>query len=139
MMARAPASGGIQAAHAVPRHVAPERFQTYAYAELAACPPWDTGLCFNPACGARFQPARDWQIYCCPACERAGTAEMRAWGHRMALPLLVWRLGKYERSDAALRDLSRAARRHVGLVQSAWLADRAARAAQALAEGSHGI
>lgn len=122
--------GDTGCAYAVPRHFVPERFSTYAQPQLATCPPWVSGVCFNPGCGRGFQPSRDWQIYCCPACERVGTAELRAWGHRMALPLLVWRSGKYERADAGLRDLSRAARRYVGHVQSAWVADRAARAAQ---------
>ena len=48
----------------------------------------------------------------------------------MALSALIWRMGKYEQHDAGIRDLTRAARRHVSQVQSAWLADRQARAAQ---------
>jgi hypothetical protein len=124
-------TGGVAFAHGVARHMLPERFQTYAAAQLAACPPWTSGRCFNPACGRAFAPARDWQIYCSTGCERTGTSELRAWGHRMALPLLVWRMGKYERADAGLRDLSRVARRYVGHVQSVWLADRVARAAAA--------
>lgn len=112
----------------VARHVQPEDFRTFAHAELAVSTPWRAGICFRPECGAAFEPRRDWQIYCCVTCERAGTAELRKWGHRMALPLLVWRMGKYEKKDAGIYDLTRAARRHVGHVQSAWLADRNARA-----------
>lgn len=115
-------------AHGVARHILPESFASFAHAELQAAPPWVSGVCFNPACGADFTPRRDWQIYCCTACERAGVAELRRWGHRMALPLLVWRLGKYEARDGAVKDVTRAARRYVTQAQSAWLADRQARA-----------
>ena len=130
------ASGGFDAmtlllpttAHDVARHTGPEDFRSFAHRELAASCPWTRGVCFNPSCGATFEPRRNWQIYCCTACERAGTAELRKWGHRMALPLLIWRMGKYEQYDEGIRDLTRAARRHVSQVQSAWLADRHARA-----------
>lgn len=117
-------------ANAVARHTAPEDFRTFAHRELSVATPWQSGICFNPACGAAFEPRRSWQIYCCTACERAGVAELRRWGHRMALSALIWRMGKYEERDEGIRDLSRAARRHVGVVQSAWLADRQARAAE---------
>lgn len=115
-------------ANAVARQNEPEDFRTFAHAELAVSSPWQPGICFNPSCGAVFQPRRSWQIYCCTECERAGTAELRKWGHRMALSALIWRMGKYEQHDAGIRDLTRAARRHVTHVQSAWLADRQARA-----------
>lgn len=115
--------------NAVARHSAPEDFRTFAHQELAVYTPWQKGVCFNPSCGARFAPTRDWQMYCSTACERAGTAELRKWGHRMALAALIWRMGKYERNDAGIRDLTRAARRHITHVQSAWLADRKLRAA----------
>ncbi|MDO9006340.1 MAG: hypothetical protein Q7V20_23090 [Aquabacterium sp.] len=111
-------------AYGVVRHILPERFGSYAAAELGASPLHVTGLCFNPSCGARFDPSRVWQMYCCGACERASTAEMRAWGHRMALPLLAWRMGKYERHDAAVRARTNAARRYISHAQSLWLADR---------------
>lgn len=114
----------------VARHFEPEDFRTFAHPELSASSPWDHGICFNPSCGTAFKPRRSWQIYCCTACERAGTAELRKWGHRMALSALIWRMGKYEQHDAGIRDLTRAARRHVTHVQSAWLADRQARAAE---------
>lgn len=117
-------------ANAVARHSEPEDFRSFAHQELAASSPWQGGICFNPSCGAAFEPRRSWQIYCCTACERAGTAELRKWGHRMALSALIWRMGKYEQHDAGIRDLTRAARRHVTHVQSAWLADRQARAAE---------
>jgi hypothetical protein len=118
-------------ADGVARHPEPERFTTYAARELLAAPVWTPGRCFNPGCKRAFRVARDWQIYCCEACERAGTTELRKWGHKMALPLLTWRLGKYERDDAAIRDRTRAARRFVSHVQSAWVDDRARRAAAA--------
>jgi len=115
-------------ANAVARHSEPEDFRTFAHGQLAAAPPWKAGICFRPECGATFAPRRSWQIYCCTECEREGMAELRRWGHRMALSALIWRMGKYERHDAGIRDLTRAARRHVGQVQSAWLSDRQARA-----------
>lgn len=117
-------------ANAVARHIETEDFRSFAHQELAVSSPWQVGICFNPSCGAAFEPRRKWQIYCCTACERAGTAELRKWGHRMALSALIWRMGKYEQHDAGIRDLTRAARRHVTHVQSAWLADRQARAAE---------
>ena len=118
-------------ANAVPRHFEPEDFRTFAHRELAITTPWLSGVCFRPECGQRFTQARRWQIYCCTACERAGTAELRKWGHRLALSALIWRIGKYEQDDTGIRDLTRAARRHVTHVQSAWLADRRARAERA--------
>lgn len=117
-------------ANAVPRHNVPEDFRTFAHGEFSVSTPWSAGVCFHPECGAVFEPRRNWQIYCCTQCERAGTAELRKWGHRMALSSLIWRMGKYEQHDAGIRDLTRAARRHVTYVQSAWLSDRQARAAE---------
>jgi len=120
-------------AHAVPQHCqpdAPEAFRDFAHQELALSTPWQDGICFNPSCGRAFNPTRRWQVYCCTACERAGTTEMRKWGHKMALPLLVWRMGKYEQHDEKTRALVKAARRHITHVQSAWLADRQYRAQQ---------
>ena len=114
-------------AHAVAVHPEPERFLDFAHGELQAAPPWVAGLCFNPGCGRHFTPAREWQCYCSGACQAAGTAEMRKWGHKMAMPLLVHRIGKYERADAAVMNVTKAARRYVSQVQSAWLADRRAR------------
>lgn len=110
--------------NAVARHIAPEDFKTAAAVELAASPPWQFGVCFLPECGRRFTPARDWQIYCCTACERRGTAELRKWGHRLALPSLIWRIGKYEQSDPDRMALTRAARRHFTRLQTAWVDDR---------------
>lgn len=125
----------IAPANAVPRHTGPEDFRTFAHRELAVSTPWRAGICFRPECGRSFDLRRDWQIYCCTDCERAGTAELRKWGHRMALSALIWRMGKYEQQDAGIRDLTRAARRHVTHVQSAWLVDRHARAGK----GCHDI
>lgn len=112
------------------RHFVPEDLRSFAHAELAVATPWERGVCFRPECGRVFQPRRDWQIYCCTACERAGVAELRKWGHRLALSALVWRMGKYEVADDGVRALTRAARNHVTHVQTAWLSDRRARAAE---------
>lgn len=116
--------------NAVSRHVGPEDFRTYAHQELVTHTPWQWGVCFLPECGATFTPRRDWQMYCCTACERAGTNEFRRWGHKMALSSLVHRLGKYETKNEGVRNLTRAARRHVTAVQSAWLDERRTRAAR---------
>lgn len=102
----------------------PEDFRTFAYRELAESQPWQAGICFRPECGAAFEPRRSWQIYCSTKCERAGVAEFRKWGHRLALSSLVWRMGKYEQRDDGVRNLTRAARRHVTQIQSAWHRDR---------------
>lgn len=110
--------------NALPVHIEPERFQTFAAGELAAAPPWQPGICFNPACSAPFVLEREWQVYCCDKCAATGANEMRKWGHKMALPLLVWRTGKYMENGSAEADLARAARRYVTRLQSAWLADR---------------
>ncbi|MBC7154573.1 MAG: hypothetical protein H5U19_08180 [Rhodobacteraceae bacterium] len=116
-------------ADAMARHFHLEDFRSAASIELSLSPPWRSGICFLPDCGHVFVPGRPWQIYCSAACERAGTAEMRKWGHRMAFAALVWRMGKYEQRDDGIRDLTRAARRYLTNVQSAWLADRQQRAA----------
>lgn len=101
--------GHIKVGNAPAGHFAPEPFRDYAWAQLQAAPPWQPGTCFHPDCGCAFAPTRPWQIYCSPACARAGEAEMRRWGHRAALPLLCWRLGKYDTANAPRRDLARAA------------------------------
>ncbi len=106
-------------------HFEIEPFRVYAEPELAVAPPWVAGVCFNPACGATFTPARDWQIYCGAPCKAVGEAELRRWGHRAALALLVWRMGKYE-TDGPLADRTRAARRYITHLQSTWLAERQA-------------
>lgn len=116
-------------ANAVTPHFLPETFQEFAFAELAAAPLHRPGRCFNPGCGRAFTPGRAWQIYCGEACKRVGTAELRAWGHRMALALLAWRMGKYETEDAAVRARTAAARRFLSQAQTAWVADRRARQA----------
>lgn len=115
--------------NAVTRRLEPEPLTVYAYRELTAHTPWQRGICFNPGCGCGFEPRRDWQIYCSTGCERVGTAELRKWGHKMALSLLIWRMGKYPSDNSAQNDLTRVARRYVTHVQSAWLQDRAERAA----------
>lgn len=118
----------LRTGHAVPRHLDVEDFRTAAAQELAEATPWVPGICFLPECGAAFNPTRDWQIYCCADCERRGTAELRKWGHRLALAALAWRMGKNHPKDPAVKRLAAAGRRHVNTVQSAWLADRKARA-----------
>ncbi|MBY6113313.1 hypothetical protein KUW09_04760 [Mameliella alba] len=120
----------IRSEYAVAPQPGAEDFRSFAHRELALIKPWRHGICFLPECGRQFVPAREWQIYCCDACKNAGTAELRKWGHKMALSALVWRMGKYEAENEALRDLTRAARRHVTHVQSAWLIDRRRRAGE---------
>jgi len=117
----------IPTANAVTPHSEMESFRDFAEVELAASPPWTVGICFNPSCGRAFQPGRKWQIYCGPSCAAAGKAEMRKWGHKMALPLLIHRMGKDDRTNLAVMDLTRAARRFTTQTQSAWLEDRKAR------------
>jgi len=109
-------------------YVEPERFQTYAYRELLAAPPWRHGFCFHPDCGRAFYPNRDWQIYCSSTCERAAVSEFRKWGHKVALPLLVGRIGKHAPGDSAQGELTRAARRYVTRMQTTWMQDRRRRA-----------
>ncbi len=108
-------------------HFAPEPFKNYAWAELEQFRPWIDGVCFNPACSEVFDKNRDWQVYCCTACETAGTNEARKWGHKMAMPLLIHRMGKYAADGTAQKALTTAARRYVTRVQSEWLADRGRR------------
>ena len=122
-------------ADGVTRHLPPEDCRTFARYELTQATPWERGVCFLPECSARFEPSRDWQLYCCKDCERKGVNEMRRWGHRLALPALVWRIGKYERDNAAVMSLTRAARRHFTQIQSAWLSDRLQRAEAAFGGG----
>lgn len=119
-----------QGANAVARHIVPDDFRSFAHSELAVSAPWVIGICFQPECGRSFTPSRSWQIYCCDDCASKGRAELRTWGHRLALSSLIWRMGKYEQHDAGVRDLTRAARRHVTQVQSAWLSDRLARGSE---------
>ena len=102
----------------------PESFRTYAWAELSDYTPWIEGVCFNPACSATFEKTRDWQVYCCTRCKQIAETEMRKWGHKMALPLLIHRMGKYADNGSAQKALVTTARRYVTHVQSEWLADR---------------
>lgn len=125
----------IAPANAVARHKQAERFVDYAFAELDAAPLAAPGVCFHPECSAAFEPSRAWQVYCSTACERAGAAELRKWGHRLALAALAWRVGKYEQNDEPVKARTRAARRFITQVQSEWVEDRARRAKGA----KHGI
>jgi len=141
-MTRRPDPGDMACANAVAPHSAgvepPESFIAFAFSELAEAPLGRPGTCFNPDCGRAFEPSRSWQLYCCEACKRAGTAELRMWGHRMALALLAWRMGKYETADPAIRARTAAARRYLSRVQSAWMADRTARAVLAAQDRNKG-
>lgn len=116
--------------NATARHFRVEDFRTFAHSELLLAAPWQAGICFRPECGQAFEPSRDWQIYCCTSCERAGNAELRKWGNRLALPTLAHRLGIDRRGpqDADLRAMSLAAGRHIRMVTTAWIEDRTARA-----------
>lgn len=105
-------------------HLDLETFQIYAQPELIDAPYFERGVCFRPECSKMFEPKRDWQMYCCKDCEAKGTAELRKWGHRLALPSLLHRIGKYEADDRAVMARTRAARRYVTQVQSKWLRDR---------------
>lgn len=113
----------IPTANGVTRQTEPEKFQVYGERELTASPMHTYGVCFNPDCSRPFNPTREWSMYCCTACERKGTNEMRKWGHKMALAMLGWRMTKYSK-DKAEQDLCRCSRRYVTLVKSAWLKDR---------------
>ena len=114
--------------NAMAGHIDLEPFQIYAQPELVAAPYFERGVCFRPECSKVFEPTRDWQMYCCKDCEAKGTAEFRKWGHRLALPSLLHRIGKYETSDAAVMARTRAARRDATNVKSLWMRDRARRA-----------
>jgi hypothetical protein len=118
-------------ANAPAAHFDLEAFRSVAHRELGACPIVPAGVCMNPMCSKHFAPSRPWQTYCCDACRKLDEAEMRRVGQRAAPALLAWRLGKYEASDEALRDLSRAGRRYIGALQSEWLASRRARSIEA--------
>lgn len=123
-------SAAPRSEHAVARHFAPESFQTACWSEIDAAPYWTPGICFNPGCCAPFEPRRDWQMYCSTDCERAGVAEMRRWGHRLALPSLIHRLGKNGKHPEPIKQRTRAAQRHINHIQSAWLEERRFRAGQ---------
>lgn len=56
---------------------------------------------------------------------RENVPQVRRWGHKAALALLVWRMGKYQ-TKGPVGDRTRAARRYVTHVQSAWLSERQA-------------
>ena len=118
-----------KSANAVAPRFEIEDFKSFAFSELEAAPLWQPGVCFLPECGCVFTPSRPWQIYCCDACKRADTAEFRRIGHKVALPLLVWRVGKYEREDEAILARTKAARRFVTQVQTGMMRDRVARMA----------
>lgn len=111
-------------ADAMAGHFTLEPFKVYAEPELLSAPIHVPGVCFLPQCSKSFDPKRVWSIYCCTACEAKATAEMRKWGHRMALPLLLHRQDKYNSTDPDIMARTKAARRYVGQVQTAWVRDR---------------
>jgi len=113
---------------------AQESFAEFAFSELDAAPMHTFGVCYQPECSKRFNPKRAWAKYCCSACERAGRQELRTWGLRMAEAMLCHRVGKYDRKDETVMDRTKAARRYVAQVQSAWLADRQERMEKAMGE-----
>lgn len=125
--------GRVGNATATQGSLALEPFEVFAHVELARVGLAEAGRCAHPDCQRAFDPARAWQRYCCADCRRADTAEFRAIGHRAAPALLAHRLGKYTARGAspeadALRALSAAGRRYLGILQSEWLRDRLARA-----------
>lgn len=129
--AASPVQNGVST-HFVPElNLDVEAFVTFAEPELRAAPPWQSGICFNPGCGRAFTPTRKWQNYCCRACKQQSRRELAQVGHRLALAMLVWRTHKYAAAGTPEAALVRVARRYVTLVQSAWMQDRALRAANA--------
>lgn len=121
----------LHSANAGAAHFAPESFDDFAFGEISAAPYWTLGICFNPLCGRAFSPTRDWSKYCSARCREQTNAEMKRWGHRFAVPLFVWRLGKYEAKDEAVRARTNAARRYISQIQTAWLHERRANLAGA--------
>ena len=117
--------------NAMAGHLGLETFQVYARRELIDAPYFERGVCFRPECSKTFKPTREWQMYCCKDCEAKGTAEFRKWGHRLALPSLLHRIGKYETNDASVMARTRAARRYATNVQSEWMRDRITRMKEA--------
>lgn len=95
-----------------------ERWADYGFQQIEAHPLHVPGVCFLPTCRRAFVPARHWQKFCGGDCSQQFNAEMRRLGDRVALPVFTHGLTKYPRSDAE-RDLTNAARRHVGAVQGA--------------------
>lgn len=119
-------------------HFDPKAFRPESFIDHAGLGPdfgpWMPGICFLPECGAAFQPAREWQIYCSDRCRKAAESEFRRWGHRMALALLVERLGRYQKQgDPRAFLLHGEARKYIGRCQTLWKNEREAREAAACA------
>lgn len=106
-----------------------EPFSVVAFQELAAFPMVEHGVCMNPLCSKQFNTSRSWQHYCSAACRKLDEMEMRRIGQKAAPALLAWRMGKYEKTDADLRALSRAGRNYISQLSSEWFKDRVQRAA----------
>lgn len=120
----------MKVANAPAAHFEIEPFAEVAFAELAACPLVEPGICMNPMCSQHFAPTRPWQRYCSTACRKMDELDMRRIGHKAAPALLAWRAGKYEKFNGDLRALSRAGRNYVSRLTSDWWNDRLRRAAE---------
>ncbi len=107
-----------------------EPFAEVAFAELAACPLVEPGVCMNPLCSQHFAPSRPWQRYCSAACRKMDELDMRRIGQKAAPALLAWRAGKYEKENDDLRALSRVGRNYVSRLSSEWWNDRLRRASE---------
>ena len=118
------------AANALAARFEIEPFADFAFAQLAACPLIEPGICMNPLCSQHFAPSRSWQRYCSTACRKMDELDMRRIGHKAAPALLAWRAGKYEKTDEGLRALSRVGRNYVSRLSSDWWNDRLRRAAE---------
>ena len=55
-----------------------EPFAEVAFAELAACPFVEPGICMNPLCSQHFAPSRSWQQYRLSQDGRTGHAPHRS-------------------------------------------------------------
>ncbi|MEH6521206.1 hypothetical protein [Sulfitobacter sp.] len=107
-----------------------EPFADVAFAELAACPLVEPGICMNPLCSQHFVQTRSWQRYCSTTCRKMDELDMRRIGHKAAPALLAWRAGKYEKTNDELRALSRVGRNYVSRLSSDWWNDRLRRMAE---------
>lgn len=107
-------------------HLEPESFVVCAEPEIMALPFWVAGECFNPNCCKSFVPSRPWARYCTSACSERDAREIRNWGRKAAMALLVHRMHAHPKTDAE-RALCNAARRYVRQIQSTWLSSRKAR------------
>lgn len=117
-------------ANAQAAHFEFEPFAEVAFAELAAFPLVEPGVCMNPLCSQYFAPSRPWQRYCSATCRKVDELDMRRIGQKAAPALLAWRAGKYEKHNDDLRALSRVGRNYVSRLSSEWWNDRLRRASE---------